>query len=530
MKTLTELRREFKDYYFDRDAANRVIRFFEKELTHQIGDKRGQPFKLEQWQRYILRHFYGWKHRVTGLRKYVVLYLEIPRKNGKSILAAGLSLYHLDADREPAARVVNFASDENQAREAVFNVAKEMVFSNPKMAQRITCYRNSMASMQSASNLQLLSGTRRGKHGKNISAMIGDEVHEWEDREVMDALRTSMATRSQRVEIYLTTAGFDKNSLCWEMHEYAVRVNESTYGDPEYDPSFMGVIYAADPEDDWTSEEVWKKANPNLGISVQLSYLRDECEKAKRMPSYENVFKRLHLNIWTEQDSRWMPIELWDSCELVFDEEELLGDECWLGIDLATTTDIAALVALFPRPNNRWRILPYFFLPTDAIERRKKERVNYEVWVKQGLIETTPGAVLDFEAIRNKVKWLGDKFQVKDIAMDRWNAVQLGTQLMNDGREVIFFGQTMSALAAPTKELSSLVMSKRIEHNGNKVMRWMVKNVAVDQDSNGNIRISRKKSKEKIDGVAALVNALGRAIVVQETGPSIYESRGVRTT
>lgn len=524
-KTLTTLRAEFKDYYFDNKAAKRVVTFFERELTHQIGELKGQPFRLQKWQRYILRHFFGWKHRVTHLRKYRTLYLEIPRKNGKSILAAGLSLYLLDADREQAARVVCFASNEEQAKEAVFDVAKEMVFSNLKLNARITPYRKSMTVLKSASNFRLLSGSIKGKHGMNLSGLIGDEVHEWESREAMDALRTSMVTRLQPVEIYLTTAGFDKNSLCWELHDHALRLKDGIITDP----SFMGVVYAADSDDDWTKEETWRKANPNLGVSVRLDYLRTECEKAKQMVSYENTFKRLHLNIWTEQDSRWMPIENWDNCEIDFDYNLLLKRPCFMGIDLSTTTDIAAIVLLFKMDNGEYQTIEKFYVPEETVlVRTKRDRIPYDLWVKQGYISATPGAVVDYDILRRDINELNTLYNIQEIAMDRWNATQLATQLQGDSFNVCFFGQNFASLSAPTKELSALVVSRKLKHKPNPVMRWMVRNVSVAQDAAGNIKPSKKKSKEKIDGVAALINALGRAIVAQDTR-SVYETRGILT-
>lgn len=533
-RTLTEIKNEFEPYYFDKKAANRVIRFFETKLCHVIGDKSLQNFKLESWQYRMLRRFYGWKHKITGLRKYIVLYLEIPRKNGKSIIAAGLALYHCDADNEQSARVVCFALNEDQAREAVFDVAKGMVENNPILKSRFSVYRNSMAVWESNSSFKLLSGSIKGKHGKNLSAMIGDEVHEWESREAVDALRTSMGVRSQPVEIYLTTAGFDKNSFCYELHDYAKRIKEGVV----IDPTFLGVIYSAkEPEDNkdglwWTKEEVWKKANPNLGVSVRLDFLRRECEKAIQLPSYENTFKRLHLNIWTEQDSVWMPIDKWDACRNEeFDYQELLGKPCFGGVDLSSTIDISAAALLFPpwKGFNKYTALFHFWVPEENIAiRKKRDRVPYDMWVNQGFIEATPGATVDYDYITNKFVELGKIYDIRQVAIDRWNATQFATNLSGRGFEVGFVGQGYGSLSAPTKELSALILSKKLQYKINPPMRWMIRNVAIEQDAAGNIKVSKKKSKERVDGAAALVNAISCAIV-DANGRSVYEDSDIRT-
>lgn len=524
-KKLSEIREEFRPYFFDKKEANRVIRFFEKELTHQIGDKAGQKFVLQKWQKRILRHFFGWKFKSTHARKYKTLYLEVPRKNGKSILAAGLGLYLLDADREPAARVACFAKNEEQAMESVFNVAKEMVNSNPKLSKRIKAFKRTLVVYESASNFQLFSGSRRGKHGKNLSAVIGDEVHEWEDREVMDALRTSMVARAQPVEIYLTTAGYDRNTVWGEFRDYCEKLDEKIIKDP----SFMGVIYCADDKDDWTDPKVWAKANPNLGISVREEFLKAECEKAQRVISYQNTFKRLHLNIRTTQDSRWISSELWNSCAAKFSEADLYGQECLIGIDLGSVSDITAVVLLFPQDDDvvRYRILPYFFVPKESVPRRTRDdRVEYQYWADNGWLITTEGEICDYDAIESFITdHLNTKFKIKHISLDRWNALHLSTRLEKNF-PVSFFEQTLKSVAPPMRELEQMLIGKQILHNDHLVMNWMIKNVAVIVDSNKNKKPDKEKSKEKIDGLTALVNALGRAIVMTEDESSVYEERG----
>lgn len=541
---LKQLKEEFAGYYFDKKAAARVVRFFEKELRHVKGAAAGERFVLQPWQKKMLRRLFGWKHRETKLRKYKTLYLEIPRKNGKSALGAGLALYLLDADGidygsgpkgerlisdfkgwvpEASAEVISAAADTEQAA-IVFDTAKQMVLANPKMSNRMQMFKRSMVVHATASSYKVISAEASTKHGANLSAVVIDELHAQPDRELVDVLITSMAYRKQPMSVFLTTAGYDKNSICWEYHDYAQRVKSGIIKDP----TFLGYIYAADPSDDWRLESTWRKANPNFGITVQPDYIKEQAQKASEVIAYENTFKRLHLNIWTEQDSRWLPIEKWDDCEESFSLDELEGQPCIVGVDLATTTDITAVSFLFPIAGGIYRHFERFFVPQDAINvRTRRDRVPYDVWNQEGFFSVTPGAVCDYDFIREAFREWGARFNIKQIVIDRWNATQLATQLQGDGFEVAFFGQGFASLSAPMKELNSLILSGKIRHQQNPVMRWMVSNVAIEQDAAGNIKPSKRRSKEKIDGVVALVNALGVAIALPKTEESVYSSRGV---
>lgn len=524
---------EYQGYYYDINSAERVIRFFEKHLTHQLGELAGQPIKLEHWQKRILRHFFGWRSISTNLRKYRTLYLEIPRKNGKSILAAGLGLYLTDADREPAARVACFAANEDQVKEAVFDVAKGMVEASPLLSERMKCFKKTITSYAAASNFQILTGSKKGKHGKNLSAVIGDEVHEWETREVVDALTTSMVTRAQPVEIYLTTAGYDRNSYCYELHEYSKNIRNGIIKDP----TFLGIIYAAiEPKENndplwWNNELVWKQANPNLAKSVRLDYLRREAKKAVQILAYENTFKRLHLNIWTEQDSRWLSLESWRSCKEDFTLEDLKGRNAVLGVDLAATTDLGVIVIVCKpskqtqfKFHDKWLILPLFYLPKKAIKLRKeKDRIPYDDWERLGLIKTNDGGVLDYKIIEDDIDNLAKIINIQAISIDPWNAVQFAVNLKNKDYKVQFWRQGYTSMNAPTKMLSELIASLSIHHNDNLVLNWNAANVTIESDPAGNIKPSKRKSKEKIDGIVAAINGIGCAVLTEDT-ESTYET------
>jgi phage terminase large subunit-like protein len=511
-------------FWFDEEAADRAVAFFEQCLTHVKGELAGQPLLLDDWEKdRIIRPLFGWR-RADGTRRYRKLWAELPRKQGKSTICAGIALYLLHADKEPGAEVYSAAADREQAA-IVFDVAKQMVLQSPPLQARTELYRRSMVHLESASSYKVLSADAFTKHGLNASGIVVDEVHAQKNRELIDVLTTSVGARRQPLEVYITTAGYDRKSICWELHEYALKVARGII----QDDAFLPVIYAADPEDDWTSEATWAKANPGLGKSVKLDYLRAECEKAKQIAAYENTFKRLHLNLWTSQDSRWLQVErVWDPCaKAVPTLEQLKGRRAWVGIDCSTTTDITAVVALVEDPANpdEFDVLPYFFVPEEGIRQRaRKDRVEYEVWRDQKLIIATDGNVVDYDAVLYKIRELAEYLKIIEIPIDRWNSSGLQTDLTGDGFTVVQFGQGFASMSAPTKELERLLLRKGIRHGGNPVLRWMADNVAIKQDPAGNIKPDKHKSTERIDGIVALVMAIGRALTASPVPLKKYQA------
>lgn len=504
-----------RGFWFDVAAADRAVAFFETCLTHAKGELQGQPLKLADWEAdRIVRPLFGWK-RPDGTRRYRKVYVEVPRKNNKSTLCAGIALYLLHADREPGAEVYSAAADREQAA-IVFDVARQMVTQSPPLLARTEIFRRAMVHLESASAYKVLSADAFTKHGLNAHGIVVDEVHAQRDRELIDVLTTSVGARRQPVEVYITTAGYDKKSICWELHDYADRVARGIIDDPY----FLPVIFCADPTDDWTDERVWAKANPGLGKSIKLDYLRAECRKAREIAAYENTFKRLHLNIWTTQENRWLQVETtWDPCNKpVPPLEALRGRRAWAGVDLSSTTDVTAVVFLVEDPNEpgAFDVVPYFFVPEDNIRlRSKRDRVPYETWRDQGLLIATEGNVVDYGVVRKKINDVGELLDVQEIAIDRWNSTSLQTDLLDDGFVVAQFGQGFASMAAPTKELERLLLTKALRHGGHKVLRWMADNVAVKQDEAGNIKPDKAKSTERIDGIVALVMAIGRALVCE---------------
>ncbi len=514
-------------YYYDDQAAQKVITFFESLLHHTIGKWAGKPFILEGWQIKFIKNVFGMKRSSDNTRKYRVAYLEIPKKNGKSAFISGLGLYLAMADREPAAQVFNVAGDKEQAK-IVFNVSRDMVDTAPELDGRCEVFKESIYVAGTRSLLQVLNSESKTKHGINAHAILFDELHVQKNRSLHDTLIGATAAREQPLTIFITTAGYDRQSICYEYHDYAEKVIEGSIIDPE----FYGVIYAAPEDADWTDPEVWKACNPGYGVTVNPDYLYSECEKAKRIPARQNSFRRLHLNQWTEQENRWLDVTEWNALEIPLDIEMMTGLPCFSALDLSSTRDLTALALLWPpeAESDTWKLIPRFYMPEDNLaERDEKSQGNYLSWAQEGWIQTTPGNVVDQKYIRKDIQQLGEKFPFIEMAFDRWNAAYLMTELMEDGLDVVPFGQGFASMSGPSKELETLILTNKLSHDGNPVMKWMVSNVATRTDPAGNIKPDKERSSEKIDGVVSTVMALGRAISKDNAsrGPSVYEERGV---
>lgn len=525
---------------FDERRAEAAVRFFERLLVHTKGAFAGQPFLLEPWQREdIIRPLFGTVN-ADGSRQYRRAYVEIPRKNGKSTLAAGIALYLLFADAEPGAEVYGAACDRDQAS-IVFNVAAEMVRRSPLLAQRCKVVDSTKRIVVGSSFYRAIPADAGGSHGFNASGIIFDELHAQPNRELWDVLNTSTGARRQPLLFQITTAGYDRNSICYEQHDYAAKVAAGVIDDP----TFFAYVRSAGEDADWTAPAVWAQANPGIGVTVRADYLRDECRRAQETPAYENTFRRLHLNQWTRQETRWLPLERWDRCAGAVDPEALRGRACYAGLDLASTTDIAALVLVFPREvevaaaqgaggeltpllQMAYDVVPFFWIPEDAMrERSRRDRVPYDVWVRQGLIEATPGNVIDYRAIMTRFDALAQMYDIREIGFDRWGSTQLITDMQEAGLTVVPIGQGFSSMSAPTKELLNLVLAGRVQHGGHPVLRWMADNMVVRTDPAGNIKPDKGKSTEKIDGMVALVMGLDRATRNQGNGASVYDNRGL---
>ncbi len=514
---------------FDEGKAKRTVDFINC-LKHTKGKWRGQPFELLPWQEAIIRDVFG-TVKENGYRQYNTAYVEIPKKNGKSELAAGVALYMTCGDNEWGAEVYGCASDRQQAS-IVFDVAVDMVEQCPALKKRIKPVMSVKRLVYKPTNsfYQVLSAEAYTKHGLNVHAVIFDELHSQPNRELFDVMtKGSGDARTQPLFFLITTAGTDRHSVCFEQHQKAEDILQGR----KVDPTFYPVIYGASDDADWSSEDVWRKANPSLGHTIDIEKVRNAYLSAKDNPAEENIFRQLRLNQWVKQSTRWMQMEKWDACAFPVDEREVLGRECYGGLDLSSSIDITAFVLVFPPRNDteKYILLPYFWIPEENMIRRvRRDHVPYDVWEKQGFLQTTEGDVIHYGFIENFIDGLGKKFHIKEIAFDRWGAVQMVQNLEGLGFTVVPFGQGFKDMSPPTKRLMELVLEKNIAHGGHPVLRWMMDNIFVRTDPAGNIKPDKEKSTEKIDGAVATIMGLDRAIRNSgiSTG-SVYDERGILT-
>lgn len=475
-------------------------------LTHTKGPFAGQPFRLRPWQEQkIIRPLF---RTVRGRRVYRTCLLMMPRKNGKTELAAALALDGLMFDGERGAEVYSAAADKDQAA-LVFNVAAQMVRNDPDLYGQceILDSQKRIVHRKSGSFYRAISAEAYSKHGFNASRVIYDELHAAPSRELWDVLTSSTGARDQPLVIAISTAGYDRHSILWELYSHAKRVREN----PTLDPTFLPVIFEAAADADWTDERIWHKANPALGDFRSLEEMRVACARAREIPAQENTFRRLYLNQWTEQAERWVPLVAWDACLVpMADRTSLVGRRCYLGLDLSSTKDLTALVGVFPDDEGGFDVLAAFFVPAEQIRQRStRDRVPYDQWSRDEFLTATAGPVVDYEAVRQRILDWSEAYDVRVIAYDPWNATDLVTRLeTQDGFRCVQMRQGVAALSAPTKSLEKAILSRTLRHDGHPVLRWNLGNVAVESDNAGNIKPSKKVSTERIDGVVALVMAV----------------------
>ncbi len=510
--------------YFDEEAARHVIEFF-GFLKHSKGEWAGQGFDLEPWQQFYLWCKYGWMKEGGG-RRFNTSHLEIARKNGKTTLAAGEALYLLFADGEMGAEVYSVATKKDQAR-ICFEEAKRMVRASPFLSKYLGVFKHNIHCEATAGKFEPLGRDYDSLDGLNVHAAVCDELHAWKYRDLYEVIDTATGARTSPMISAITTAGTDRKGICYENRLYLQKVLEGVVRDD----SWFGMIYTIDEGDDWEDETVWLKANPNLGVSCKLADLRRKARKARSTPAALNGFLTKHLNVWCQAESRWIGVDAWRACgEQPVDPEALKGRACYGGLDLATTTDIAAWVLVFPPESDDepYWVLPRFFVPADNIARRsRRDRVPYETWEREGFITATPGNVIDYAFILAQMERDAEQYDLKELAFDRWGAPPLYAAFEDLGFTAVRFGQGYASMSPPAKELEKLILERRLAHGGNPVLAWMADNVVVSMDPAGNIKPDKKKSTEKIDGIVALIMALDRALRQEGEEISAYESEGL---
>jgi len=516
-------RKGAREYRFDRDLARKAIMFFHGKLRHVKGEMAGRPFILETWEQAIIANLFGWVHKKTGLRRYRQCFIEIPRKNGKTVLAAGILLYLLFEDGEPGAEIYGAASKYDQAS-LVWTHAAGMVRQCPELAERAHIFKGQAKCIESGvpgdpdyATYRVISSDSLGSHGFNIHGAVIDELHAFASGDLVDTLTTGTGSRRQPLIVYITTRDYDRISACNEKEAYAGLVRDR----PESDPTFLPVLYQTPEDADWKNPEIWKKANPNYGVSIKPDFLAAECRKAIEVPRLENVFKRLYLDMKTQQEVRWLPIEDWKACVEVMAADwssELSGRPCVIGMDLSSNRDITATCVLFPpqEDSEPYRAMWKLYVPADNIEARvRQDKVPYDLWARQGHITATPGNTVDYARIREDLYAISEQYSVQMVVFDRWGFEALRQQMIGEGMpEELFvsFGQGFASMSPAMKALERFVLSRRLLIQDNPAILWMAANVAVKTDPAGNIKPTKEGSGERIDGIVALIEAVGAAI------------------
>ncbi|MEX2642139.1 MAG: terminase TerL endonuclease subunit [Acetobacterales bacterium] len=507
--------------WFDEVAAHRAIGWF-GFFRHGKGPAANLPIELALWQCFIVGSVFGWK-RADGTRRFRVVYIEIPRKNGKTTLAAGLGLYMLVADGEFGAEVYSAATKKDQAK-YLLDIAKSMVRRGPaSLRRRLDLLQSAIVFPKTESSFIALGSNENTLDGLNPHAALIDELHKHKSRAVYELMETAVGARSQPLLIAITTAGDDPASVCWEQHDYVVQMlggvlpnDDSTFGyvasidPPRYDEA--GEVI--DPGDDWADPAAWAKANPNLGIGLEAEKLEELALRAVAQASRQPGFKRYHLNVWGENANAAIPLSVWDACPADLDDELLAGRECFGGLDLSSRIDTTAFALMFPPDPGEllWHLLVRFYLPeARLLEATRRDRVPYATWVEQGWIRTTPGEIVDQDFILDDIEELAGRYRLREIGFDSWNATQMAIDLSDAGFDVTEVRQGAKSLSSPCKDMEALLLARRLNHGGNPVLRKQASSLVWKRDTNDNIQPDKAKSPRRIDGMVAAIMALARA-------------------
>ena len=542
-------------YEWSPQHANHIAGFIER-LPHVKGPKaNAQEFiHLEGWQCFLLTTVFGWRRKDTGGRRFRRAYIEVPRGNAKSTLSSGVALYALALDGEQGAEVYSAATTRDQAR-ITYGDAFDMLRKRPEFAAKMgfSLPKTKLTSSpilhrDSFSKFVPLSRESSNLDGLNPHVVVIDELHAHKTRDVYDVIETATAKRNSSLLWCITTAGTDTSGICYEVRGFACKVLSGV----NQDESQFGIIYSVDEDDDWTDPAVWRKANPNWGISVQAEVFEQLAAKAMAQVSAQNNFKTKHLCQWTNAAVQWMDMRAWErAAEPDLDAEDFRDDPLYVGMDLATKTDIASKARVFIRWRPIWRpgcesheaagefecptcypedaeqeahyyLFCQHFLPESAIQDGRNSQ--YQGWQIEGWLTQTPGDVLDFSAVRDSVVEDLEAYNLRQCAYDPWQSAQLAQELEARGVRMVEIRATVQNFSAPMKEFEALVLSRRLHHNADPVMRWMVSNVVCFRDAKENIYPRKEQINNKIDGVVASIMALSRAL----TEPVPSASVGIR--
>lgn len=495
-------------------------------LRHFKGAYAGKPFVLSGWQEFCIGAVYGWV-RADGLRRFRVSMVVVSKKNGKSQMLAAVGIYGLVADGEPGAEVYATATKRDQAR-IIFDTASRMVRNSPELHKKVRSFKLNLSVDGTASKFEPISSDDKTGDGLNPSLVLIDELHRHKSRAMLDLMDSAMGSRRQPTLWIISTAGDDNPVSPYNTEfEYADKVIEGVVEDDSY----FAYLATLDKDDRWDDPEVWVKANPNLGISVDLGDMKRQANKVKFAPVGLSNFKRLRLNMRVSDATKAIDLDIWRRNSLgKFDPMDMSGRHCFAGLDLSSKIDISAFVKLFPpaEDSDRWRSTARFWMPADTIEERQdRDASQYRRWVDEGWIEATPGNVVDQNTIKTAILEDHRHFPIDSLAYDPWNATKLATELQEEGLALAEFIQGLRSYTAPTKELLAMLLGEKLDHGGNPVLEWMASNLKVQGDKNENLMPHKQKSTGRIDGLTALIMAIGRALSEETSGPSVYETRGI---
>lgn len=499
-------------------GSERVLAFFRGFVLHSTGKYRGIPFDPPPFQQEIIRGIFD-PLLPDGRRKVREALLEIPRKNGKTTLTAGLGLYALYAG-EQGGQVVVAATSRDQAA-LLFNAAADMVEQHPVLRGRSIISRSAkrIVDRVTRSTFRCISAEAGTAHGLDLTCWIYDELHAAKNDELLNVLRTSVGARTEPLGIVISTAGYDMASPLGQMYEHAKR----WLADPSIDPYFYAAIFEAEASDPWDEPATWYKANPALGTFRSLEEMEIAAQRARQIPSQQDAFKRLYLNIWTAQESSWLDMAAWDACKTVIDRADLAGRDAYFGLDLSSNIDLTALVAIIP-VGEKYVLLNWNWIPGDGLlEREKRDRVPYRQWAKDGLIETCPGTAIDLAYVTARVQAIAREFNPIRISFDRWGSTSVSQTLTDEGLLMVATGQGFASLSAPTKALQTAILRRELEHDGSPLLRWQAANCTVESDAAGNIKPvkqDRHRHRKHIDSIVASVMAMDG---VMRKGPSIHD-------
>jgi phage terminase large subunit-like protein len=511
-------------FYFDAEKAVRPVQFA-RFCRHLKGPLAGEPIVLEPWQVFIIVSVYGFFRKSDDRRVVRTVYIEVPRKNGKSTLLSVLALYHLIADGEASAEVYSAAVSRDQAK-IVFGDAQAMVRGSPDLRTMLTNHRNVVSHDPSNSKFEALSADAGSLEGKNPSFSVVDEVHVHKTPDVWDVLNVAAGARAQPLIVGITTAGTNKEGIAYQLRDYVEKLLNGTVEDP----TFFGVIYTMDHDDDWRDPSVWRKANPNYGVSVQPDDLDRLFLQANESPSAETNFRTKRLNEWMNATSAWLKSTDWEACDTELPPiEEFEGQPCYLGLDLASVSDFACVAALFPQPPYVYVYLKSY-LPLDTIQDKGGHMAHqYRKWMEQENLVATDGNVTDLAYIKDQVLSMCEKYNVREIAFDPYGANELSASLIDKGLPMIKFGQGILSMSGPSKSFEKLVKAGHLVHGNDPILTWMASNAVVYNDPNDNIKVKKDTDAAKIDGIIAAIMALGRLEVNGGLVENPYSKRGIRT-